>query len=280
MQNDLDITQTQVVEPSAEPSAESVPNPSVTQLADDALLPLKVGGKDITIPWSEARTGFQLHSDYTRKSQELAEQRRAFEAERQTVLSDRQQVQTQLEQLRSVMQNPQSLAALYMNVAAKQNAPAGPQPLTTESLPQLQQMLEQRMQERMQSFTTDFQQQQLASRIEQDFSNHTQGLLSKYPGLSAIDGAEDLVAGKVLAMQPKTPDEAKHYAATIIEDLAKRQTAAFAEQAKRDALAGQHARNGIEPRGGSPVLPKPQSFKSGAEREQAMTAFLDQLLSQ
>jgi len=52
---------------------------------------VKVDGEEYEVTLDELRNGYQRQSDYTRKSQSLAEQRKAFEANLQAVQSERQQ---------------------------------------------------------------------------------------------------------------------------------------------------------------------------------------------
>lgn len=50
---------------------------------------VRVNGQEQQVPASELVKGYQLHSDYTRKTQELAEQRKAFDAENSAVKNER-----------------------------------------------------------------------------------------------------------------------------------------------------------------------------------------------
>lgn len=52
---------------------------------DNAEVTLKVDGEDITITMDELKKGYSRQSDYTKKTQELAEQRKALEAEEKTL---------------------------------------------------------------------------------------------------------------------------------------------------------------------------------------------------
>lgn len=62
---------------------------------------VKVDGKEQQVPLSELINGYSRQQDYTRKTQQVAEERRAFEAEQQAIQGERQvysQLLTQLEQ--------------------------------------------------------------------------------------------------------------------------------------------------------------------------------------
>jgi hypothetical protein len=265
--------------PAADPSPASDQGPQPLTIADDALIPLKVGGKDVTIPWAEARQGFQFHRDYTQKAQSLAEERRQFEAERATLLNERTTMSGELAKLKEVMTNPQALQALTVALWAKQNQPQQPQALTTESLPQLQQTMDQRLQQAIEQFKSEFTQQQQVSDQLKQFGDHTRSLLSRHPALAAVDDIDQVIAKQVGKMNPSGLEEAKSMAQTVIEALAQKQAQALAERDKANLLAKQQAQNGLEPSRGSAPLPKPQSFANRGEREAAIASFMETALA-
>ena len=57
----------------------------------DPVYRVKVDGEEFEVSLDELRDGYQRQSDYTRKSQSLAEQRKAYEANLQAVQSEREQ---------------------------------------------------------------------------------------------------------------------------------------------------------------------------------------------
>jgi hypothetical protein len=65
--------------------------PEQLELPLDALIPVKVDGKETQVPLSEAIAGYQRQADYSRKTMELAEHRRAFLAEVDAVRTERAQ---------------------------------------------------------------------------------------------------------------------------------------------------------------------------------------------
>ncbi|CAB4126125.1 hypothetical protein UFOVP73_50 [uncultured Caudovirales phage] len=65
----------------------------------DPLVTVKIDGKAVEIPLSELRNGYQRQSDYTRKTQEVSEQRRAAEAEIQRAQQERQTYAMNLQRL-------------------------------------------------------------------------------------------------------------------------------------------------------------------------------------
>lgn len=81
------------VEQEAEASAE-----------DDPLVTVKIDGKEVEVPLSELKNGYQRQADYTRKTMEVSEQRKAAEAQLQQARAEReayaanlQKMQVQLE---------------------------------------------------------------------------------------------------------------------------------------------------------------------------------------
>lgn len=60
---------------------------------------VKVDGEEFEVTLDELRDGYQRQSDYTRKSQSLAEQRKTYEANLQAVQNERQQYGQVLEQM-------------------------------------------------------------------------------------------------------------------------------------------------------------------------------------
>lgn len=88
-------------EPSEEPSA-----PKALDLTAEGERPitLKIDGKDVTMPLKDAATGFQLYQAFQAKTGELAEQRKAFDAERVGWGTERQQHAETLKRIHLDMQ--------------------------------------------------------------------------------------------------------------------------------------------------------------------------------
>jgi hypothetical protein len=79
-----EVVNTPAVEPSGSPVTESVSNaPDTPILSVDEYasyrVPVKLDGEELQVPLSEAIAGYQRQSDYTRKTQELAQQREQFQ---------------------------------------------------------------------------------------------------------------------------------------------------------------------------------------------------------
>jgi hypothetical protein len=96
-------------EPEAAPpqaQAEPEPQPAAEPQAqeEDTTVTVRIDGKDVEVPLSELKNGYQRQADYTRKTMEAAEQRKAAEAqisqaqqERQAYAANLQRMQAQLE---------------------------------------------------------------------------------------------------------------------------------------------------------------------------------------
>lgn len=89
----------------AEPveAAEDAPVESVEPkaTADEAaqLVTVKIDGKEIQLPLEEVKAGYQRQADYTRKAMEVAEQRKAAEAEISKASQERLDYARQLQQM-------------------------------------------------------------------------------------------------------------------------------------------------------------------------------------
>lgn len=70
--------------------------PEIETQEDDPLVKIKVDGKEIEVPLSELKNGYQRQADYTRKTMEVAEQRKQAEAEAQKATQERTQYQENL----------------------------------------------------------------------------------------------------------------------------------------------------------------------------------------
>lgn len=65
---------------------------------------VRIDGKEVAVTREELLNGYQRQADYSRKTAEAAEQRRAAEALAQSVQAERQHYQQQLEQVATVLQ--------------------------------------------------------------------------------------------------------------------------------------------------------------------------------
>lgn len=72
---------------------------------EEQLFTVKIDGKESQVPLNELLNGYSRQQDYSRKTAELAEQRRAAEAEIQRVAQERQHYAQQLDAVAGVLQS-------------------------------------------------------------------------------------------------------------------------------------------------------------------------------
>lgn len=76
--------------PESEAAADEEPDEASDEQAPQ-LVTVKINGKEEQVPFDEVVKGYQRQADYSRKTAALAEERRAFDAERQRVAEERGQ---------------------------------------------------------------------------------------------------------------------------------------------------------------------------------------------
>lgn len=106
-------------QPTEEPKEETPEEPKVESQPEDNTEPeeeaqpevktfkVKVDGEEIEVPEDEVLKGYSRTSDYTRKTQKLAEERKALEAESQRVKTEREQYAQGLQALKSQLATAQ-----------------------------------------------------------------------------------------------------------------------------------------------------------------------------
>jgi len=270
--------------PSATPEATPPSGPVPVEVQDDTLLSFKDGDEVVQKSWAEVFKERLMNKDYTRKTQDLAEQRRRFDAEREEILAQRQALEGRMRQLAQVIRNPQALEALKAAAARQAGPPMDPnRPVTMQDLIRFQQSLQQRFDQsvegKLQSFGQNLTRAQTQERLHEDLVTFGTGLIKQHPELAALEGIEEAVFHRVFNLRPTDLNEAKQYTQKIIEEMAERLQASIEEQRKQAVAAKNKAADGTEPRGGAPVLPKPQKFETEWEKEKAMMEFVTQLES-
>jgi hypothetical protein len=156
----------------------------------------KFQGKDLTV--DDLKKGFAFQQDYTKKSQKLAEERKAFEAQQKTLAED-QKFQSNYEaDLKWVLENPKEIASralLYMKTypdkyhAYLQQALSNTQSINTQQQgPSYEQLQMENKINRLEKFYND---QEIAKNTN-EITKQVDGLKTKYP--KAIP---ELVIGRV-----------------------------------------------------------------------------------
>lgn len=95
-------TATPEAEPvAAEPVAEAT-EPEATE--HEPTVTVKIDGKDVEVPLSELKNGYQRQADYTRKTMEVSEQRKAAEAEAAKARAERETAAQALQRAQAVLE--------------------------------------------------------------------------------------------------------------------------------------------------------------------------------
>lgn len=84
--------------PADAPEAEDPPQGD-PPAEEDPLVTIKIDGQDVEVKLSELKNGYQRQADYTRKTMETAEQRKAADAEYQKAVAERQTYAQNLQRL-------------------------------------------------------------------------------------------------------------------------------------------------------------------------------------
>lgn len=137
---------------------------------DDPLVTIKVDGKEIQVPLSEVKAGYQRQADYTRKTMEVSEQRKAAEAEiaqaqaeRQAYAVNLQKMQAQIEGALQSQQNidwQQLLESNPQEYLRQKHLFEQRQAALQQNLASQQQIAAQMQAEHQRAFLTNLQSQQ------------------------------------------------------------------------------------------------------------------------
>lgn len=104
----LDPEKQAAAEPAAappEPEAAEAPQEAEAQAPEaEPTVTVKIDGKDVEVPLSELKNGYQRQADYTRKTMEVSEQRKAAEAERSQALQERQAYAANLQRMQAQLE--------------------------------------------------------------------------------------------------------------------------------------------------------------------------------
>lgn len=71
---------------------------------EDPVVTVKIDGRDVEVRLSELKNGYQRQADYTKKTMEVAEQRKAADAERSKALQERQAYAANLQKMQAQLE--------------------------------------------------------------------------------------------------------------------------------------------------------------------------------
>jgi len=226
----------------------------------------------------EIRDGHLRHADYTKKTQELAAQRKQFE----TSQTQMKELQEERDKLYQIMQNPQALMYLAMQQGGlmpqqQQFDPNAPMTLgqardlaTTQyeavnaEIEKLKQDFEKSLQEKVQKTKQELEDEREQARYAGMIDDTFAHIHKEHPVLTAVPEFEDVVRYRVFTGGPyNNPQEMLDAFKRVSGEVAKMVTDKVAElnkpavEAKNKILSG-----GIEPPGGTGIQPAPtQSFR-------------------
>lgn len=274
--------------PTAEPTQDTTtPLTQRTQAAPEQA-PVSVDEKDtppsvVTLPdgtkvsvneIEEWRKGNMRQADYTQKTQEVAEMRRAAGE----VFKAYQQMQQERQELVEFLNNPQQIAAYLAQQFGQpsQDSQLDPnhvptvgdvQQLTQREIARLQgemramqQEYQRQMQEVAKSTKVEIQQEreelEYAQKIDHEFS----GIFNEYPILKSIPNAEHSIRLAVFQQNPSSPEEMYQAlwetAQTYVNQI--EQTWNEVQQAKTTAARAESlSNNNTAPPGGQGLQPEP-----------------------
>lgn len=137
-----------------EPEA-TEPEEQEVEADDDPLVTIKIDGKDVEVKLSELKNGYQRQADYTRKTMEVSEQRKAAEAEYQKAHQERQ----------AYAQNLQRMQAQIEGALQEQSQIDWQQLLESDPVEYLKQ--QHLAQQRQAALQDNYRQQQALSQLQQ-----------------------------------------------------------------------------------------------------------------
>lgn len=256
-----------------ESSAAPTSGGTVLDIPDDALVRVKIDGKEQTVPYREYKDGIQREAAFTKRMQQLADQRREAEqvftqraAEMQRQAEMLQFAQQQLQQQANPLQQLQAL--LQQQQPGQATPSADPNEIATlgevqQALKAFEQTFAQQQAAQQQAFLQQLQQagQQLKDEqaLEADATTFTTALSRTLDQddfrllKDTIPFAEESIRFQVAQLNPQTMDEAISFMEQVAQEWSDKVRAASTEHVKRQEVA--KARAKMEPPAGSPVPP-------------------------
>lgn len=250
------------------PIAPATPEAPVApvNLSDDALVRLQVDGKDLDMPWKDARSQMMLHSSYTQKTQALARERAELENQRTSFGSERDQLLGQVQQLQTILRDPAKLSMLHMALTAQQQqqnpqAPPQSQAVTFDQLNAFRQQILQEAKQTLDGSWREREQAAQAKHLETELDNAVKPLIADHPILSKLPGVADLIYGEVEKMRPVDFNQARQYMATVVEGMKESLGQATVNAGKQAAITSTKLANALEPAGGQAMPPTAKKYK-------------------
>lgn len=272
--------------PPVEAKVEVPTEPPVEAKAPEAELKthkITVDGQELEVTEADLKAGHMRQRDYTKKTQELAAERKAIEAERQQWAQKQQEIADELGRIDAFLRNQEAIDRYYEEAFGRKRG----QPITAPSLDpnspitaaqaaeiarynaeQSRLMTERQLAEvRAEALKA---QQQVAEREKaaqrekagSELNSHVNSLLDKYPVLKRFDAIDEELFGDASRFQPKSLDEAKQRLTEAAERKVATIRAIAEEEKKAVAVRAAELKNkGTEAPGGAPPkAPEPRKL--------------------
>jgi hypothetical protein len=269
--------QTEVESP-VEPTAQAVDNlPPVQQEMGeldpdkdgDKLVWVKEGDKKVLKPFKDVSSSYLRQSDYTRKTQTLAQEKQQFEQQRQAEqarIQEFQALQKWQADVKTMLADRNQVAQLlqYLSPAQQEQPQDDPNQIVTvaqlrQAQVQMQQQYERQMQQIREAQTQAIEESAKKQRFEAEVAQHKNQLdpifkqaLLDNPILSKIPNMEDTLRYQVFQLQPKTLQEAKEAVGIIVGGIVEDLRDQFTQSNKQQIVAkAKLSKAQIEPPGGT-----------------------------
>ena len=263
----------------------STPTPAPV-VQEDPSIEVDFDGEKRKLTAKEIRDGYLRQQDYTRKTTEIAKIRKAAETVAQAYQQQQEERKAYAEfmsdkvkvaQYMAQQFGPDGVSALLEHLQGQQ--PVDPnEPVTLSKVEQLANQRFEQLQRQQQEMEARFQQtieQRIAqeratieaerARAEYDrvLDPFVDKLLSDNPILQAIDNVETLIRYKVVKMNPQNDTEAKAFFEKVVKEQVDKLQSQFVATNKQTLINKEKLKQGIEPPGGSGLVPKPKSYVKG-----------------
>jgi hypothetical protein len=208
--------------------------------------------------------GHLRQEDYTRKTQELAEQRKQLEEVQPRIAQLYQEHQAMLQ----LLEDKEKLEK-YRQERFKETPPPSPdfdpakwqqQEQQVQALHKQIQYLQQQLTQQPQTLIQQTRQEIETAQLSQHVDAHIASIFEQQKLLSVIDNAEDILRFKVFQKNPQTLDEAKKFFTEAAQEMVDKISGHF--KATNTKPITSKPKGSIEPPGGagSPA-PNPTSYK-------------------
>lgn len=270
------------ISPEPVTNTETATQAQLAQLQDTDLVTVPVNGQDVTMPWSEARSGIMRQADYTRKTQAFQQERTSFEAERSGYATDREHKAALVGLLTDEQKMVEFLQAKYPHLlqgaqAAAQQAAgvADPDDIATvgqveqatkaytASVSQMVEELKADLQKEVANVSRTIEDNQATAKLSNEINSTVSALFKEHPYINkVIPNATDMLRYQVSLMQPQTAAEAVEAFKTVFGGWVENYNDAVQASNKTSVIAKHKlSQNNIQPPGGATVQPQPASFK-------------------